>query len=79
MTDALEDHEGTVSIGCSTISNSHIHNNYENSPLLKSPKGRVKVAGVADDTTLVCMTVCIGVGKQLHTPPSHRTFGEPQS
>ena len=28
---------------------------------------------------LVCLTVCTGVGKQLHTLPSHPTLGEPRS
>ena len=33
-------------------------------------------AGVAGNATFVCRTVCTGVGKRLHTLPSHPVVGE---
>ena len=33
---------------------------------------------MAGNTALVCTTAYTGVGKRLHTPPSHPVLGEPQ-
>ena len=46
--------------------------------LYLNPRSWSADAGVAGITALVCMAVCTGVGKQLHTLPSHPTLDEPQ-
>ena len=41
--------------------------------------GEGSVGGwVGSNTVPVCITVCTGVGKRLHTPPSHPTLSKPQ-
>ena len=49
------------------------------SPLLNSLQNRSTAVGVAWNTLRACMmTICTGVGKRLHTLPSHPALGEPQ-
>ena len=46
--------------------------------IIEIPEGRKTAPTVASNTALVCLTVCTGVGKRLHTLPSHPTIDEPQ-
>ena len=49
------------------------------SPLLNSLQNRSTAVGVAWNALPACMmTVCTGVGKRLHTLPSHPTLSEPR-
>ena len=45
-----------------------------------SPAGKVlgEAAGVTDNIKPVCATICAGVGKRMHTLPSHPSSGEPR-
>ena len=67
-------HDVTNSVIAVMCSNPHDMAN----SIIVTPEIKAQTTGVtASNTALVCVTVCTGVGKRLHTLPSHPRLGEP--
>ena len=44
--------------------------------IIQIPEVGMQLPGVVTNTALLCAALCRGVGKLLHTLPSHPTMGE---